>query len=190
VNDRRNLRITIADLGLACRSNDLFEIYNKCGTPSYVAPEVLNGRPFSRKADVFSAGSLFFNLIAGTSLFRGGNAQELLLYNQYENPQITVQERTPCSVSPECKDLILRMVSDREDLRPSAEECLRHPWFREDQASIEASLLLNKNSKKLATVCVRAQLAVEGEPEKALLERLQKSPNELVSFVMAPNYYE
>jgi hypothetical protein len=81
------------------------------------------------------------------------------------------------------------MVRLKAEERPSAEECLRHAWFREDRAAIESSLLLNKNSKVLANVELRAQLAGEGQPETNLLERLKKSPNQLMSFVIAPNYF-
>ncbi len=71
----------IADLGLACKENDSQEIFNKCGTPSYVAPEVLNGQPFTTKADIFSAGALFFNMVAGICLFRRKDADEMLAFN-------------------------------------------------------------------------------------------------------------
>jgi serine/threonine protein kinase len=85
IADLKKLRIVIADLGLACREEDDLEKINKCGTPGYVAPEVLNGNAFSTKADIFSAGALFYNLITGLNLFRGANAKEILAYNQYDN---------------------------------------------------------------------------------------------------------
>lgn len=64
IMDKDDLKICISDLGLACRSDDQEEIQVKCGTPGYVAPEVLQGCNFTTKSDIFSAGSLFFNLIA------------------------------------------------------------------------------------------------------------------------------
>ena len=39
--DKNELNIQISDLGLACRINDLQQINGMCGTPGYVAPEVL-----------------------------------------------------------------------------------------------------------------------------------------------------
>ncbi len=45
----------------------------KCGTPGYVAPEVLKGFKTSTKSDIFSLGSLFFSMITGNMLFGGSN---------------------------------------------------------------------------------------------------------------------
>jgi calcium/calmodulin-dependent protein kinase I len=67
--DRNDVKICISDLGLACLSNDLVEISLKCGTPGYVAPEVLKGAPFTTKSDIFSIGSFFFNLLTNTNLY-------------------------------------------------------------------------------------------------------------------------
>jgi serine/threonine protein kinase len=59
------VKICIADLGLACRGTDIEKTRIKCGTPSYIDPDVLNNHPFTTKSDIFSLGSLLFNLITG-----------------------------------------------------------------------------------------------------------------------------
>jgi serine/threonine protein kinase len=48
-----------------------------------VAPEVLNGKAFTPKADIFSIGSFFFNILTGKNLFGGTNARDVLFANQY-----------------------------------------------------------------------------------------------------------
>ena len=73
----------IADLGLACRKNDYEYLKHKVGTPTYVAPEILAGSPFSNKSDIFSLGSFLYNLIACKPLFKGYTHNELLHHNQY-----------------------------------------------------------------------------------------------------------
>ena len=88
--DKANLQICISDLGLACRSDDLEECKLKCGTPGYVAPEVLKGQPFSLKSDIFSIGSFFFNLLTSNNLFPGRNARDMLFANKNTNPYSTV----------------------------------------------------------------------------------------------------
>jgi eukaryotic-like serine/threonine-protein kinase len=67
------LQVCFADLGLACKLSDSKSLKIKCGTPGYVDPDVLNGTKFSEKSDIFSLGSLFFNLISGRLLFSGQN---------------------------------------------------------------------------------------------------------------------
>jgi serine/threonine protein kinase len=63
--------VCIADLGLAISTDDEKGKMEQCGTPGYVDPEVLNGEPFTTKSDIFSLGSLFFNLITNRLVFPG-----------------------------------------------------------------------------------------------------------------------
>ena len=73
--DSEVLMVCIADLGLAIRENDEKRKMESCGTPGYVDPEVLNGRPFTTKSDIFSLGSLLFNLVTHKIVFPGFTAQ-------------------------------------------------------------------------------------------------------------------
>lgn len=68
--DRAELKICITDLGLACRA-DSREARLKCGTPGYVAPEILYNEKFTSKADIFSIGCFLFNLLTLGRLFTG-----------------------------------------------------------------------------------------------------------------------
>ncbi len=63
--DKDELMVCITDLGIACKSDNLNQIKQKCGTPSYVAPEILRGENFTTKTDIFSLGSLFYNMVVG-----------------------------------------------------------------------------------------------------------------------------
>lgn len=69
--DRDQLKVCIADLGLACRSSDKNDLFIRCGTPGYVAPELLKKFPYTENSDVFSLGCLFYNLVTGKMLFPG-----------------------------------------------------------------------------------------------------------------------
>ena len=79
--DRTELKICISDLGMACLATDEAETKLKCGTPGYVAPDVLKGAQFTTKSDIFSIGSFFFNLITNGNLFLGRNGKEVLMAN-------------------------------------------------------------------------------------------------------------
>ena len=66
--------IKIVDFGLASFTNVDEFIYSRCGTPGYVAPEIINYSSDSKskydsKCDVFSAGILFYILLTGSSPF-------------------------------------------------------------------------------------------------------------------------
>ena len=52
-----------------------------CGTPGYIDPSVLNGEIFTKVSDIFSLGSLLFNMLTGRSLFAGKDQEEILYNN-------------------------------------------------------------------------------------------------------------
>jgi calcium/calmodulin-dependent protein kinase I len=57
-------------------------LYMKCGTPGYVAPEILRSEGYNSKCDIFSLGSLMFNLLTGFYLFSGKDQREILMKNK------------------------------------------------------------------------------------------------------------
>lgn len=71
VMDKEKLDVCLADLGLACRLDEKELLGKKCGTAGYLAPEILRGFSASPKSDIFSLGSIFYNLITGSMLFEG-----------------------------------------------------------------------------------------------------------------------
>ena len=73
--------IRVADFGLAVFTFNDELTFKKCGTPGYVAPEVFKGHGYSYKSDIFSLGSVFFNLVTGRYLFSGESNQEILRLN-------------------------------------------------------------------------------------------------------------
>jgi serine/threonine protein kinase len=101
-----------------------------------VSPEILNGRPFSNKSDVFSLGIVFYNLVSGQKLFAAAKRIDLLNQNKYLKPkEIIMKEVLP--ISKIGLDLLLQMLEVRADVRPSAKECLEHEWFKEDHTTLQ-----------------------------------------------------
>lgn len=69
--------VKIADLGFA-RELQYEELSDTiCGTPLVMAPEVLNGRRYNHKADVWSLGIVFFEMLAGFTPFTGRDKADL-----------------------------------------------------------------------------------------------------------------
>lgn len=62
---KNNLKIKVADFGFSCKLDDKERIYGRCGTPGYMAPEIFNNFGFTVKADIYSLGVIFYNLITG-----------------------------------------------------------------------------------------------------------------------------
>lgn len=67
--------LIIADFGLATFLDLKHQMFKRCGTPGYVAPEILRYRDgerfYDEKCDIFSCGVIFFILLTGHKLFKG-----------------------------------------------------------------------------------------------------------------------
>lgn len=71
-----NGQAKIVDFGLATCTNVTNYLYVRCGTPGFVAPEIIGIRDtdsvkMSTISDVFSAGAIFYQMIFGKALFDG-----------------------------------------------------------------------------------------------------------------------
>lgn len=53
----------------------------KCGSPGYLAPEILNKCGYSYKADIFSLGCVFYKLLTNKLLFSGNSNEDLVRKN-------------------------------------------------------------------------------------------------------------
>ncbi|KAF3780602.1 Phosphoenolpyruvate carboxylase kinase 1 [Nymphaea thermarum] len=115
-------RLKLADFGSADCFHDgkvLKEVY---GTAYYVAPEVLWGREYNEKVDVWSAGVILYVLISGIPPFYGETTGEI--FESVLRANLRFPSRIFHSVSPAAKDLIRKMLCKEVSRRFSAEEVL------------------------------------------------------------------
>ncbi|KAK8670939.1 hypothetical protein V6N13_037551 [Hibiscus sabdariffa] len=99
------------------------------GTPYYVAPEILAGREYGEKVDVWSCGVILYVMLAGYPPFHGETVGEIfqaVLRGNLRFPAGDFQ-----SVSRAVKDLLRKMLCKDVSRRLSAEQVLRHPWITE-----------------------------------------------------------
>jgi len=61
IDRNSNYKIKLADFGLSAFTSNI-NIFRHCGTPGYVAPEVLMDKDYDTKADVFGAGVILYSL--------------------------------------------------------------------------------------------------------------------------------
>ncbi|KAL2325099.1 hypothetical protein Fmac_024157 [Flemingia macrophylla] len=115
-------RLKLADLGSAEIFGDGEPMSGVVGTPHYVAPEVLAGREYSEKVDVWSAGVVLYELLAGFPPFRGDSPVEI--FEAVIRGSLRFPTRVFCSVSAAAKDLIRRMLCRDVSRRFSAEQVL------------------------------------------------------------------
>jgi serine/threonine protein kinase len=141
VNPDNDFMIKICDFGLACFSEDADA--ERCGSPGYVAPEILHKKPYSCEVDMFSIGIVLFTLLAGEAPFNGSSVSEILVKNK--NCRIEFKEKSWKNVSENAIDLVKGMTEQDPAKRISAEEALRHPWL------YEAGKLISTNTSSPIT---------------------------------------
>lgn len=115
----------IGDFGLACICTENQTL--RCGSPGYIAPEILSKKPYSFKADIFSAGVILYILLSGRAPFYGKTPNEILIKNQ--ECRIYFHEKDWNGISNESVDLVLKLTDPDPDKRLTAEEALQHKWI-------------------------------------------------------------
>ncbi|CAD8206366.1 unnamed protein product [Paramecium pentaurelia] len=128
-----NHEIILADFGLAAQLQDENILFKRCGTPGFVAPEILeytDGQQFyDEKCDVFSAGIILYLLITGGQPFTGKDQKAILKANK--DCIIDFDDSLFKSAPIQMQDLIRSMLLKKSQDRLSSSECLRHPYFKE-----------------------------------------------------------
>jgi len=92
------------------------------GTPYYVAPEVLAGREYNEKVDVWSAGVILYIMLGGVPPFCGETVEET--FHAVLRANLRFPPRIFRSVSPQAKDLIRKMLCKDVSRRFSADQVL------------------------------------------------------------------
>jgi serine/threonine-protein kinase Chk2 len=138
----KNLHVKLADFGLAKIIGEESFTTTLCGTPSYVAPEILEDsrhRRYTRAVDIWSLGVVLYICLCGFPPFSDE------LYTR-ENPYNLTQQikmgrfdyPSPYwdSVGDPALDLIDRMLTVDVNKRYTIDECLDHPWTTQQPPKI------------------------------------------------------
>ena len=137
--------IKIADFGLSgftYGNNGKILQKERVGTEQYMAPEVIEKKEYDgEKADIFSTGVLIFNILTGkipfpiAKVYNEGSKIKLLYRfikeKDEKNYWETLKEEGIDGLSPEFKDLFLKIVAFEPSERPTIKEILNHDWMKE-----------------------------------------------------------
>lgn len=103
------------------------DIIKRCGTPGYVAPEMLNAEPYDFKLDLYSAGVVFFICLLGKPPFYADNHKELLEKNR--KGVFNYNRKHWLKLSSESRDLIQRLLEPFPANRITMDELLNNRWL-------------------------------------------------------------
>ncbi|CAL8368247.1 unnamed protein product [Lota lota] len=121
-----NSKIMISDFGLS-KMVDNGIMSTACGTPGYVAPEVLAQKPYSKAVDCWSIGVITYILLCGYPPFY--EETETRLFSKIMKAQYEFDSPFWDDISESAKDFISHMMQKNPSMRYSTEQALRHPWI-------------------------------------------------------------
>jgi len=129
--DGSDLSVKIADFGSSAFIDPYGHLTDFCGSPYYVAPEVLS-QCYNEKCDIWSLGILMYVLLTGKPPYKG-HTDDLILHAVAKG---TLDLTGMTDLSPDARDLVLKLLVKPVAERLTAEQALDHPWVRKHRDSV------------------------------------------------------
>ncbi|XP_030275431.1 calcium/calmodulin-dependent protein kinase IGa [Sparus aurata] len=131
-NTDENSKIMVSDFGLS-KTLEHGVMSTACGTPGYVAPEVLAQKPYSKAVDCWSIGVITYILLCGYPPFFEDN--ETRLFSKIMRAEYAFHSPFWDNISEPAKDFIRNMMEKNPKKRFLTEQALRHPWIAGNAAN-------------------------------------------------------
>ena len=170
-----NYHIKLIDFGTAKIFNPGKKMNKIIGTSYYIAPEVIKEK-YNEKCDVWSCGIILYILICGYPPFNGNTNIEIFHAIQNQNPLFAGEEWD--DITNEAKELIKLMLRKNPNERWSAEQCLKHKWFKMLENS-EKNKNPQRNFKQIQMNAINhmAQFVNENRFKQAVLQFISSQFN-------------
>ena len=121
--------LKLADFGMAKKLGENEKAMSFCGTPEYLAPEIITMEGHDKMADWWSFGILLFEMLCGLPPFYVENLDKM--YEMIQNSQVKFPKRI--NLSDEAKDVIQKLLEKNPKKRlgyhKGIEEIKNHPFF-------------------------------------------------------------
>lgn len=141
----KNYNLKISDFGLAksCESNTLLDTI--CGSPMYMAPEIMKYRQYDTKADLWSLGIIFYQMLTGKPPYTANNHAELMENIEHKSIIFPMSIK----ISNSAIDLLTKLLKKISKERMTWEELFAHEWLNND--AFETTILKSNSETSLET---------------------------------------
>ncbi|XP_028857527.1 serine/threonine-protein kinase ULK2 isoform X1 [Denticeps clupeoides] len=125
------IRIKIADFGFARYLQSNMMAATLCGSPMYMAPEVIMSQNYDAKADLWSIGTVIYQCLVGKPPFQANSPQDLRMF--YEKNK-TLVPNIPRETSPHLADLLTGLLQRNQKDRMDFDSFFSHPFLDSSSA--------------------------------------------------------
>uniref|UniRef100_UPI0037E708B1 serine/threonine-protein kinase DCLK2 isoform X2 n=1 Tax=Semicossyphus pulcher TaxID=241346 RepID=UPI0037E708B1 len=122
--------LKLGDFGLATVVEG--PLYTVCGTPTYVAPEIISESGYGLKVDIWAAGVITYILLCGFPPFRSESNLQEDLFDQILLGRLDFPSPYWDNITDSAKELIGKMLTVNAEARFTAQDILSHPWVTDD----------------------------------------------------------
>nr|XP_035929352.1 serine/threonine-protein kinase ULK2 isoform X2 [Halichoerus grypus] len=122
------IRIKIADFGFARYLHSNMMAATLCGSPMYMAPEVIMSQHYDAKADLWSIGTVIYQCLVGKPPFQANSPQDLRMF--YEKNR-SLMPSIPRETSPYLANLLLGLLQRNQKDRMDFEAFFSHPFLEQ-----------------------------------------------------------
>uniref|UniRef100_A0A8C1R8L5 non-specific serine/threonine protein kinase n=1 Tax=Cyprinus carpio TaxID=7962 RepID=A0A8C1R8L5_CYPCA len=130
-----NICIKLADFGFARYLQGNTMAATLCGSPMYMAPEVIMSQNYDAKADLWSVGTIIYQCLTGKAPFQASTPQEL---RQFYERNRSLSPSIPRETSSHLRNLLLGLLQRNHGERMDFDEFFHHP-FLESSTSMKKS---------------------------------------------------
>ncbi|GMI09643.1 hypothetical protein TrVE_jg9701 [Triparma verrucosa] len=166
-----NMNLKLADFGLAQMLSPMKHLHTACGTPGYVAPEILKGKDYGKEVDMWSLGVILYILLCGFPPFYEEHTPELfkvIKRGEYDFPSPYWDE-----VGDSAKDLINKLLVVEPSQRYTAAQVFSHPWMQsENHTKTGGALIHFQGNLKRYNAKRKFKGAIEGVMMANMLKRM------------------
>jgi len=163
------LSLKLADFGLSIEVKS--PMFLVCGTPTYVAPEILDESGYGLKVDIWAVGVITYILLCGFPPFRSQKQDQEELFDKILRCDYEFLKPFWDDVSESARDLICRLLVVDVKKRYCAGDILEHPWIqghtaktkniqRQLSAEIEKNFVHRKKLREVA-LAIQTDLALQ-----------------------------
>ena len=136
--------IKLTDFGFARYFDKGTMVETLCGSPLYMSPEIIKYKKYSNKADLWSIGIIFYEILTGKPPYKARTHYELA--KKIENNPIFLPKLIPLSSN--CSNLLYKLLQKEADNRISWDDFFNHNWIvdNNNKTPVITNNLIKSNS--------------------------------------------